>query len=341
MGGEIPTSFTGSLYPRVNSEGIGGRGIVKTFETSKFLLQFLKDHPGQQFKSIEIARAIINLYPAEAESKRLSSANDLSGENLVIQVQAEISSRRSYLLKKHPEFTSTESRPSLYSWNPSNDADADPADITSNRPESSEHSLYPKLGIFLESMGIHAMRIDEKRSRSKRGAGSNHWRHPDLVAIQYLPTDWEPTTQALGKHYQASLLRFWSFEVKVGLTISNVREAFFQTVSNSSWATYAYLAASSIDRRAMEELEILSASHGVGIILLNEPQPLESEILLPARERGNLDWNSIDRLVSENPDFSKFIEFSGIVADAKTIQVAIPEFQKSLGNLNLGEGRLL
>lgn len=136
-------------------------------------------------------------------------------------------------------------------------------------------------------------------------------------------------------------MRFWSFEVKVGLTISNVREAFFQTVSNSSWATYAYLAASSIDRRAMEELEILSASHGVGIILLNEPQPLESEILLPARERGNLDWNSIDRLVSENPDFSKFIEFSGIVADAKTIQVAIPEFQKSLGNLNLGEGRLL
>lgn len=313
---------------------------MKTFETSKFLLQFLKDRPRQQFKSIEIAKALIDLYPEESEAKRLSSANDLSGDNLVIQIQAEISSRRSYLLKKHPEFTSTESRPSLYSWNPDNVGGSDPVDATRPGPEVSEHSLYPKLGIFLESMGVHAMRIDEKRSSSKRGAGSNHWRHPDLVAIQYLPTDWEPTTQALGKHYQASLMKFWSFEVKVALSIANVREAFFQTVSNSSWATYAYLVANSIDGRAMEELEILSASHGVGIILLDEAQPLDSETLLPAREKSNLDWNSIDRLVSENSDFSRFIEFSGIVADAKTIQVAIPEFQKSLGNLILDQGRL-
>jgi hypothetical protein len=313
---------------------------MKSFETSKFLLQFLKDHPSQQFKSIDIAKALIDLYPEEAESKRLSSANDLSGDNLVIQIQAEISSRRSYLLKKYPEFTSTESRPSLYSWNPGNNSDSDSVEIARTRPDIGEHSLYPKLGIFLESMGVHAMRIDEKKSSSKRGAGSNHWRHPDLVAIQYLPTDWEPTTQALGKHYQASLLKFWSFEVKVALSIANVREAFFQTVSNSSWANHAYLVANSIDGRAMEELEILSASHGVGIILLNDSQPLDSETLLPARERGNLDWSSIDRLVSENSDFSRFIEFSGIVADAKTIQVAIPEFQKSLGNLILDQGRL-
>ena len=90
----------------------------------------------------------------------------------------------------------------------------------------------------------------------------------------------------------------------------------------------------------LEELEILSASHGVGLILLDESQPLDSETLLPARKRGNIDWSSIDRLVSENSDFSRFIEFSGIVADAKTVQVAIPEFQKSLGNLRLDQGRL-
>lgn len=313
---------------------------MSSFETSKFLLKFLVENPSRQFKSIEIAQALINRYPEEAEAKRRASANDLSGDNLVIQIQAEISSRRSYLLKKYPEFTATETRPSLYSWNPESFTAADQTNTEPSKIDVSEQSLYPKVGIFMESIGVHAMRIDEKRSSSKRGAGSNHWRHPDLVAIQYLPTDWEPTTQALGKHYQASLLKFWSFEVKVGLTISNVREAYFQTVSNSSWATYGYLVASSIDGRAMEELEILSASHGIGVILLNEFQPLESETLLPAREKANLDWNSIDRLVSENSDFAKFIEFSGIVADAKTIQVAIPVFQKSLGNLILEQGRL-
>jgi hypothetical protein len=313
---------------------------LSVFETTKFLIEFLMENPGRQFKSIEVARAIIEKYPQEAEQKRTTSVRDLSGENLEIQVQAEIAARRSYLLKRYPEFTSTDGRPSLYSWNLDMSALADKP-IEGLRPnDSSEHSLYPKLALFLESIGVHAMRIDEKTSSVKRGAGSNHWRHPDLAAIEYMPTDWETRTQALGKHYQSSLLKFWSFEVKVGLSISNVRESFFQTVSNSSWANFAYLVAGAADARAREELELLSATHGVGVIILNEMEPVDSEIMLPARERGSLDWSSVDRLVSENRDFGKFIEYSSLVADAKTINVAIPEFQKSLGNLVFDHSRL-
>ena len=31
--------------------------------------------------------------------------------------------------------------------------------------------------------------------------------------------------------------------------------------------------------------------------------PIESQILIPATEKPNLDWNMIDRIVKENPDF--------------------------------------
>jgi hypothetical protein len=313
---------------------------VSVFETTKFLIEFLMENPGRQYKSIDVARAIIEKYPQEAEQKRATSVRDLSGENLEIQVQAEISSRRSYLLKKYPEFTSTDGRPSLYSWNMDNSASGEKPSESVRLNDSSEHSLYPKLALFLESIGVHAMRIDEKTSSGKRGAGSNHWRHPDLAAIEYMPTDWETRTQALGKHYQSSLLKFWSFEVKVGLSISNVRESFFQTVSNSSWANFAYLVAGTIDARAREELELLSATHGIGVIVLNEQEPVDSEVILPAQERGSLDWSSVDRLVSENRDFAKFIEYASLVADAKTVSVVIPEFQKSVGNLVFNHSRL-
>ena len=63
--------------PRVDLENPYGRRNVKTFETSKFLLQFLKNRPCQQFKSIEIAKALIDLYPEESEAQRLNSAKTL------------------------------------------------------------------------------------------------------------------------------------------------------------------------------------------------------------------------------------------------------------------------
>jgi|TARA_B110000503_G_C7122384_1_gene403078 uncharacterized protein len=302
---------------------------VATFETTKLLLLFLQAHAGEKFKSIDIAEKLVTANPVEAEEKRVLSSVDLSGRKLTIQVQAEISSRKSFLLRKYPEFTVTEGRPGLYSWNPSGLMSED-KDVSQFASEFSEQSLYPKLALFLEGSGVHAMRIDEKTSRSKRGAGANHWRHPDLAAIQYLPTDWDSTTQGLGKHFQASLLKFLSFEVKTRLTIGNVREAFFQAVSNSSWANFAYLVAASIDSRARDELEVLSKSHGVGVILLSHEEPLESEFLFPAAENAALDWSSIDILVSENKDFAEFIHYCSLVADTKTLAVALPVFQKSL-----------
>jgi hypothetical protein len=88
-----------------------------------------------------------------------------------------------------------------------------------------------------------------------------------------------------------------------------VREAFFQTVSNSSWANFGYLVASEIEGEETErELRMLSSLHGIGIIRLDTDEPVESTIVIPARERAEIDWSNCNRLAEENADFHKVLE---------------------------------
>ena len=98
----------------------------------------------------------------------------------------------------------------------------------------------------------------------------------------------------------------YSFEVKKGrITTSDLREYFFQTVSNSSWANYSYLVAEEIEDKAKEELQLLCASFNIGFIQLNSENPSESEIVIQA-PKTNLDWDMMDR-ISVNPDFKQFL----------------------------------
>lgn len=103
----------------------------------------------------------------------------------------------------------------------------------------------------------------------------------------------------------------WSFEVKVRLNHANVRESFFQCVSNSSWAHYGYLAAAAIDTKIEQELNLLCNAHDIGIIHLNTDNPLESEIMLPCSEEKNIDWNTANRIAKENKDFLEYIRCIG------------------------------
>ena len=104
-------------------------------------------------------------------------------------------------------------------------------------------------------------------------------------------------------------MRLWSFEVKKELNTSNARKSFFQAVSNSSWANEGYLVATSIsDGNTEKELRMLSALHGIGVILLNPENPSESEMILPARSRSDVDWESTNRILTENEDFRDYIE---------------------------------
>lgn len=119
-----------------------------------------------------------------------------------------------------------------------------------------------------------------------------------------LTSNWTREVRDCVAEARARKFRLWSFEVKLLLNRSNVREAYFQTVSNSSWANLPYLAAGEIESpETMKELRMLSALHGVGVIRIDAQNPSESEVLIPARERLEIDWANCDRLASENADF--------------------------------------
>ncbi len=182
--------------------------------------------------------------------------------------------------------------------------------ISVSKNNVSEHDLYPILIEYLKSeQKLYCQRIDEKRSKNSYGSGGNQWLHPDIVAIQPIDKEWNELIRTCVTHGSGQRVRLWSFEVKKELNNSNTRKYFFQAVSNSSWANEGYLVATTISTHTVEqELRMLSALHGIGVILLNPENPSESEILLPARARVEVDWQSIDRLVKENEDFKDFIE---------------------------------
>ena len=135
------------------------------------------------------------------------------------------------------------------------------------------------------------------------------WVHPDMVGCIYPIDDWKNEVLEFSSAIGNVSVRILSFELKRELNFSNIRESFFQTVSNSSWANEAYLAAADISRddEFMSELTRLSSSFGIGVIRIDTGDPNSTEIILPARLRDNLDWETINKL-SMNRDFSEFLK---------------------------------
>jgi hypothetical protein len=129
--------------------------------------------------------------------------------------------------------------------------------------------------------------------------------------------------------------RIYSFEVKIAVDFPTLREYFFQAVSNSSWAHEGYLVAVEIDEdpEFREELTRLSQSFGIGVIQLNTKNPLDSAILLAAREKPSIDWKTVDRIAELNPDFSEFI--SSVANSIKINQPAVAAFDRLLNDTEL------
>jgi hypothetical protein len=129
-----------------------------------------------------------------------------------------------------------------------------------------------------------------------------------MVGLEIFEVGWEDVVKDCMKRSNSRRVRIWSFEVKKTVEMANVRQAFFQAVSNSSWANLGYLVADRIEERAKEELDILSQIHGIGVIELNASDPSKgSRTLIAAREKPDVDWDSINRLAAANSDFRKFL----------------------------------
>ena len=107
-----------------------------------------------------------------------------------------------------------------------------------------------------------------------------------------------------------------SYELK--RTIENdhqLKEYFFQALSNSSWANYGYLVAFEINEDLMEEIARLNRAFGIGIIQLT-PYADATKELFPAR-RNELDYYTIDKLCRINADYKSFIDKATRVLNAQ------------------------
>jgi len=292
-----------------------------TLNLAKTVGEFLQQNPEKKFTARELANWVFENYPDECLQKQKRSTatvNPIDNETALLrQIAAEISSQRPRLQKLHPEVRITEGRPRKYYFTESTDsveidhAESSEASAASkiNGSIVKEHDLYPILSEFLWSeLKLYSKRIDEKRSRKSRGAGGNKWLYPDLVGMEDLSSDWHREIKDCVKEYADKKTKLWSFEVKILINRSNVREVFFQAVGNSSWANFGYLVASEIEGAdTLKELRMLSSLHGIGFIHLDTENPTESQIMIPARERSEIDWDSANRLAKTNEDFLGYI----------------------------------
>jgi hypothetical protein len=186
----------------------------------------------------------------------------------------------------------------------------EPPTVTKNL-DYFEKDLHPFLAFYARFyLKAYTKTIQHLRS-DKRGFGE--WIHPDMVGCYFPIEDWKQEVIEFGSIIGSVAIKMFSFELKKELTFDNLRESFFQTVSNSTWAHEGYLVAAEVsnEEEFRDELRRLSISFGIGVIQLNLDDPDSSEIVFPARTREKLDWDAMDKLAGKNPDFQEFLQRVG------------------------------
>jgi len=179
---------------------------------------------------------------------------------------------------------------------------------TSNFNERDLHPLLVKYVYTNPHFNCYTKTIYQENS-ARKSKGYNEWLHPDLVGVYYPFSDYSKVTMDLQKSLNVNSIKLFSFEMKKHLNYSNLRQYFFQAVSNSSWANEGYLVCLKIDEdlEFKNELQRLTNAFGIGVIKLSAENINESEIICTARYNENIDWETLDRLVEDSPDFKKFL----------------------------------
>ena len=222
--------------------------------------------------------------------------------------------------RKDSAFCIVNQRPTTF-WLNARKSEINIDELNAKIPESKkqkesfhERDLHPLLVKFLfddENFRIHSKTIYHEKCKKKE-LGRSKWNYPDIVGVRF-PFDRSDKTFDLLSNINQSEYKLYSFELKKSIDFSNLKECYFQAVSNSSFANEGYLVVFEyIDKEVLNDLMRLNASFGIGVIQLNVDMVdsavgvLNSEIILPAMQR-DLDIETLDMLVDESPDFSDFI----------------------------------
>jgi len=202
-----------------------------------------------------------------------------------------------------------------------------------------ERNLHPILAYFAytntsfnRGKQVYTKTIYHEKSKHNT---LSEWVHPDMVGFYSPIDDWNPKLLEFNKATDKTSIRLYSFELKKAIDRGNYRENFFQAVSNSSWANEGYLVCCSIqqDDDLLSELERLSASFGIGVIVIDLDDIDSSTVVFPALTKDYLDWETMNKLCEQNRDFETFIddvqrdfagkkihpsEYEGIINDPET-----------------------
>jgi hypothetical protein len=203
-----------------------------------------------------------------------------------------------------------------------------------NQPEEKFRAIFIRYARLNDEFPVHI----EHTKALRQSEGTNRWRYPDCVVLQWdvaiagdngfqLAKDLLEVKRGLGE--PPFVLK--SVELKVLAVGSNLREAFFQTVSNSKWAHEAQLvfATAINDNSLADELRRLGKSYDVSVFSYGLPEdyldslPPADQILamdesqfeqiasnihvtqmVSSRTTEKLDWDAIKDLRTQLQDFN-------------------------------------
>ncbi len=179
-----------------------------------------------------------------------------------------------------------------------------------------ERDLHPLLVKFLDTdpnFKLLCKTIYHEDCKKSKG-GECKWNYPDIVGVyfpynKYFPYNgYKEETLKFLHHTGQKRHKLFSFECKIRINFSNLKESYFQAVSNSTWANEGYLVVfEEIEDKVLGELRRLNQSFGIGVIKL-ESEISNSKILLPAKER-EIDIPTLNMLIEQSPgDFKPFME---------------------------------
>ncbi|GAA7747788.1 COG2958 family protein [Helicobacter pylori] len=179
--------------------------------------------------------------------------------------------------------------------------------------EEDLHSLLVKFLNEDPNFKLLCKTIRHKECKKGKG-GECKWNYPDIVGVyfpynKYFPYNgYKEETLKFLHHTGQKRHKIFSFELKIRINFSNLKESYFQAVSNSTWANEGYLVVfEEIEDKVLGELRRLNQSFGIGVIKL-ESEISNSKILLPAKER-EIDIPTLNMLIEQSPeDFKPFME---------------------------------
>lgn len=251
--------------------------------------------------------------------QKLGSKGQTPEHTLRVSISGDIREK-----KENSKFKKLETKPTTF-WLKERESELPPLDILKQKIQEAqeqeiekkdkfeERDLHPLLVNFLinednndNNFNIRAKTIyHEKCIKSKKGKGI--WNYPDIVGVSF-PFDneeIEEETLNLLQNINQIQYKLYSFELKIRINFSNLKECYFQAVSNSSWANEGYLVVFDIDEEVIDELKRLNASFGIGVIQL-DIEELKPKVILPSSQR-DIDIETLNMLVKDSPDFRDFI----------------------------------